>query len=290
LRNRSLNANTFFNNKAGVQRPAFTQNQYGANVAGPVYKDKTFFFFGWEGFRLRQGASYVYSVPTDAMRSGDFSNVRNAAGAVIPIYDPLTTCGRLGNAPCAKDASGNDIITRQPFPGNVIPANRLDPAAKVLSNLWGRANGPGAQFTNVNNFTSNASVGGANDQYNSRVDHTFSDKQHAFLRYTYWTNLNLPIDPYKTKTCVDRCTETFNTNQAVIADTYSFSPTLIGDLRLSFLRFSYDRSSLTALSTIKSSSAWLRSRQLPATTACSAPTARVARSSRATTYTQSRPP
>ncbi len=246
LRNRSLNANTFFNNRAGVQRPAFTQNQYGANVGGPVLKDRTFFFFSWEGFRLRQGASYVYSVPTDAMRAGDFSNVRNAAGNVIPIYDPLTTCGRFGNPACAKDASGNDIITRTQFPGNIIPASRIDPAAKVLSNLWAHANGPGSAFTNVNNYTANASVGGNNDEYNARVDHTFSEKNRAFLRYTYWTNLNLPIDPYQTKTCVDRCTETFNTNQAVFADTHSFTPTLIGDLRLSYLRFSYDRTSLTA--------------------------------------------
>ncbi len=246
FRNRSLNANTFFNNRAGVQRPAFSQNQYGANVGGPVIKDKTFFFFGWEGFKLRQGQSYVYSVPTDAMRAGDFSNVRNASGALVPIYDPLTTCGRFNNPACGRDAAGNEVITRQPFPGNMIPANRLDPAAKVLTNFWARANSPGSAFTNVNNYTANASVGGNNDQYNARVDHTFSDKQHAFLRYTYWTNLNLPIDPYKTKTCVDRCTETFNTNQAVIADTYSFSPSLIGDLRLSYLRFSYDRSSLTA--------------------------------------------
>lgn len=246
LRNRSLNANTFFNNTAGVKRPAFTQNQYGANVGGPVIKDRTFFFYAFEGFRLRQGASYVYSVPTDAMRAGDFSNVRNAAGNVVPIFDPLTTCGRLGNPACAKDANGNDIITRQQFPGNIIPANRIDPAAKVMTNFWGRANGNGAAFTNVNNYTANASVGGNNDEHNARVDHTFSEKNRAFLRYTYWTNLNLPIDPYKTNTCVDRCTETFNTNQAVFADTHSFSPSLIGDLRLSYLRFSYDRTSLTS--------------------------------------------
>jgi len=222
------------------------QNQYGANLSGPIWKDKTFFFFGWEGFRLRQGISYVYSVPTDAMRSGDFSNVRNAAGAVIPIYDPLTTCGRFNNAPCARDASGNEIITRQQFPGNVIPQNRLDPAARVLTNLWGRANGPGNQFTNVNNFTANASVGGNNDQYNARVDHNFSDKHHFFGRYTYWTNLNLPIDPYQTNTCVDRCTEIFNNNQAVLADTYSITPTFLTDIHLSYTRFSYDRSALTA--------------------------------------------
>lgn len=245
FRNRVLNSNTFFNNKAGIERPAFSQNQYGANLGGPLVKDKTFFFFSWEGFRLRQGQSYTYSVPTDPMRVGDFSNVRNSSGGLVPIYDPLTTCGRYGNAPCATAADGSEIITRQQFPGNIIPTSRIDPAARVLTNLWGRANTQGAPFTDVNNFTSNASVGGDNDQYNSRIDHTFSEKQRAFLRYTYWTNLNLPIDPYKTNTCVDRCTETFNTNQAVFADTYSFTPTLVGDFRVSYMRFSYDRTSLT---------------------------------------------
>ena len=66
-----------------------------------------------------------------------------------------------------------------------------------------------------------------------------------FIRYTYWDNLNLPIDPYKTKTCVDRCTEAFNNNQAVIGDTYSFSPSLVGDFRIAYLRFSYDRTATT---------------------------------------------
>jgi len=245
FRNRVLNANTFFNNLAGVQRPAFSQNQYGANLGGPVIRDKTFFFFAWEGFRLRQGQSYVYSVPTDAMRTGDFSNVRNSSGALVPIYDPLTTCGRLGNPGCAKDASGNDVISRSPFPGNVIPTSRLDPAAKVLENFWAHPNSPGANFTNVNNYTANASVGGNNDEYTARVDHTFSSNNHAFVRYTYWTNLNLPIDPYKTNTCVDRCTEAFNTNQAVVADTFSLTPTLVGDIRLSYMRFHYNRIPLT---------------------------------------------
>lgn len=245
FRNRELNANTFFNNKAGVQRPAFSQNQYGANIGGPVIHDKTFFFFAWEGFRLRQGASYVYSVPTDAMRAGDFSSLRNANGSLVPIYDPLTTCGHFGNSGCAQDAKGSDIISRLPFPGNIIPTNRIDPAAKVLENYWAHANSSGAPFTNVNNYTANASVGGNNDQYNARVDHNFSEKNRAFVRYTYWTNLNLPIDPYKTQTCVDRCTETFNTNQGVIGDTHTFTPTLIGDFRLSYMRFSYDRTPLT---------------------------------------------
>jgi hypothetical protein len=245
LRNKVLNANTFFNNRSGVARPAFTQNQYGGRVGGPVWKDKTFFFFGYEGFKLRQGQSYTYTVPTDSQRAGDFSNVRNGSGNLVTIYDPLTTCGRFGNPACATNASGGEIITRSAFPGNIIPANRIDPAARVMTNLWAHANSLGAPFTAVNNYTANASVGGNNYQYNGRVDHSFSEKQRAFIRYTYWNNLNLPIDPYRTKTCVDRCTEAFNTNQAVIADTYSFSPTMIGDFRIAYLRFSYDRTATT---------------------------------------------
>ena len=241
LRNRSLNANTFFNNRAGVGRPAFTQNQFGATVGGPIKKDKTFFFGGYEGFRLRQGSSYVFSVPTDAMRTGNFADFRNGSGAMIPIFDPLTTCGRLGNADCP-----GGTISRTPFPGNVIPDSRVDRAARAMVPLWGRANSAGLPFTAVNNFTANASVGGDQNQYNGRVDHTVSDKQRIFTRYTYWSNLNLPIDPYGTKTCVDRCTEAMNTNQAVIGDTYTLSPTMFLDLRLSFTRFSYDRKALTA--------------------------------------------
>ena len=240
FRNRALNANTFFNNRAGVKRPAFSQNQFGVNAGGPIRRDKTFVFGSYEGFRLRQGQSYVYSVPTDPMRQGDFSNVRNASGAMIPIYDPLTTCGRLGNPACP-----GGTITRTPFPGNVIPSGRVDRAATQMTSLWGRANSPGLPFTAVNNFTSNASVGGDQEQVNVRGDHTISDKQRLFLRYTFWKNLNLPIDPYQTKTCVDRCTEAMNTNQGVIGDTYSLNPTTFLDVRLSYTRFSYDRTALT---------------------------------------------
>lgn len=236
LRNKVLNANTFFNNRSGTGRPAFTQNQYGVNIGGPIVRDKTFFFASYEGFRQRQGQSFILTVPTAAMRAGDFSNARNAAGNLITIYDPLTTCGQLGNPACV---SGQPL--RQPFPNNMIPLSRLDPTARVLTSLWAQPNTTGQQFTNVNNFSTNASVGGNNDQWNIRGDHAVSDKQRLFARFTYWSNLNLPIDPYRTQVCLDRCSETFEVPQAVVGNTYSFSPTTIGDLRIAFLRFSYQR-------------------------------------------------
>ncbi len=254
MRNRVLNANTFFNNRSGIERPAFTQNQFGANIGGPVKlpkkvfgplgfvgNNKMFFFFAYEGFRQRQGQSFLSSVPTDEFRNGNFSNLRDAQGNLIPIYDPLTTCGRLGNPACALGAEGREIITRQQFPENKIPENRIDATAKILRNLWALPNTPGQQFTDVNNFATNARIGGNNDQYNARIDYNLSEKQRIFGRYTHWSNLSLPIDPYQTQTYVDRGPETFLTRQFVLADTYTFSPTTIADFRVAYLRFVYDR-------------------------------------------------
>jgi len=118
LRNKVLNANTFFNNLTGKPVPAFTQNQFGSNFGGPIRKDKTFFFFSYEGFRLRYGVPFLVAVPTGAQRAGDFSGTRAAGGPLVPIYDPLTTCGTAGNPACSG------ALTRTPFPGNIIPASR----------------------------------------------------------------------------------------------------------------------------------------------------------------------
>jgi hypothetical protein len=237
LRNKQLNANDFFNNASGVARPPFVQNQFGANVGGRVIKDKLFWFQSYEGYRQRRGQSYLLSVPTAAYRNGDFSDMRDSSGNLVTIYDPLTTCGKLNNLACAN----GQTVLRTPFAGNVIPSNRLDTTAKALTPYWANPTLPGLPFTHQNNFATNASVGGDNDQSNSRVDYNVSDKQRMFGRFTYWTNLSLAVDPYGTGVCQDRCQETFRTKQFVYGDTYSFTPTTILDFRLNVLRFVYDR-------------------------------------------------
>jgi hypothetical protein len=243
LRNRDLDANTFFNNLNGTPRGAFTQNQFGFNLGGPVIipkifngKNKTFFFVDYEGFRLRQGVSYTETVPTAQERTGDLSAL--AASQGVNIYDPLTTCGT--GAPGTPACAGASAGARTQFAGNVIPTTRINPTSLILLNLYPLPNAPG-NAQGVGNWIGNSSQGGSNNETVVHIDQNVSDKQHITARYSYWGNLNLPEQPFGNGVCQDRCTETFNTNNFVLGDTYSISPTTILEVRLSYQRFSYNR-------------------------------------------------
>jgi hypothetical protein len=240
LRNRALNANSFFANANNTGKPAFTQNQFGATAGGPVKKDRIFFFAGYEGYRQRQGANFLATVPLPAMYGGDFSGYRNASNAVIPIYDPLTQCGKYANDPC-----GSGTIQRTQFPGNIIPASRINPvAAKMLAfPIFANPNQPGAPYTAVANYTKNISSGGDNDQYTGRFDYNVTEKLRMFGRYTRWSSANVPADlfgngiyggdPYSP--------ETFVTTTAVTGFTWLPNATTVIDIRASYGRWSYLR-------------------------------------------------
>jgi hypothetical protein len=240
LRNRSLNAANFFANKTGAGKAAFVQNQFGADFGGPIRKDKTFFFFGYEGYRARQGNLFSETVPTSAELGGDFSGYLNASGAQIPIYDPLTQCGQYNNPAC-----GTSTAQRTPFPNNVIPTNRVNlVAAKILAfPEYGLPNTAGQAFTNNFNYARNAATGGDNDQINVRGDHQLSSTQRLLARYTRWRSNNLPVDVYGNglRNGDPFSPEAFVTTSAVLADTYVISPTKILDIRAGFLRWDYNR-------------------------------------------------
>jgi hypothetical protein len=163
VRNDKFDANEFFANRQGRGKVPFRQNQYGIAIGGPVVipkvyqgREKTFWFLGWEGFRMRRGQTAQTTVPTAEMRNGDFSGIgRN-------IYDPLT--GQL-------DAQGR--IVRQLFPGNLIPAARINPGMKAIAErLLPMPNRAGL----VNNFLQTEGQGIDRDMTVLRVDHTFSEK------------------------------------------------------------------------------------------------------------------
>jgi hypothetical protein len=240
LRNRVFNAQNFFSNRAGLKRPPLTRNQFGATLGGPVIKEKVFFFFSYEGVQQRAGVNYLLNVPLDEWKTGDFSDLRDSKGNLIKIYDPLTTCGKYNNPACATDAKGNPIYTRQQFPDNKIPANRLDKTAQaILPHLWASPNLPGNPYTHTQNFINNASSGIRTNQWNWRIDYNASDKHRIFGRWTLLPNNPINQDRYGT----GLITESWPTmsQQGVLGDTYTINPSTVVDLRLGFVRNVSDR-------------------------------------------------
>ena len=207
FRNRDLNANYFFNNRGGLSRPAFVQNQYGVAAGGPIKRDKTFFFGSWEGFNIRQAIPLLTTVPTPAMRGGNFTGLPT-------IYDPYTN-------------------PRTPFANNVIPASRFDPTAQGLLGFWALPNTNGAGA----NYNTNGPTGSGQNEVVARVDHTISDKQRLFGRFSYWNGTTQSYNPFFNTTGTSATI--YHTYQATAGDTYTFSPTLLGDFRASYMRTVY---------------------------------------------------
>ena len=232
IRNKVLNANDFFANRGGTKRPPFTQNQFGANVGGPVFKNKLFFFSSYEGFRQRKGSILTTWVPTAAERAGDFSQIGSTnTTSVLNIYDP-TTSGAGTNPACTSG-----LTCRTAFPGNVIPANRIDPTAQALLSYFPMPNQTGNP---AGNFVTSYSTGGNVDQYNERIDYAMSSRQRIFGRYTQSHILSLPDAPFP-DICKDRCTEDTKAKQISLGDTIVFSSKTILDLHLGYTRYIYLR-------------------------------------------------
>jgi outer membrane receptor protein involved in Fe transport len=162
VRNDAFDANGFFNNRAGRSKSAFRYNQFGGTAGGPMTpsREKTFFFFSYEGLRQVNPAANFFTVPTAAMKRGDFSQLPQA------IYDPATI-----------DAAGN----RQPFAGKQIPLARQNAAAQKILGFYPDPNRSGIG----NNFYSQSSSRPANNGYSIRIDHRFSDRHNLFGRVSW---------------------------------------------------------------------------------------------------------
>lgn len=175
-RNKVLRANDFFSNRIGRPRQPFNFNQWGATIGGPIKKDKTFFFFNWEQFKQRTLATAIRSLPTAAQRSGDFSQTLTPAGALVQIYDPLST---------RPDPANPANRLRDQFPGNRIPANRLSPVAQAVNAFYPAPNQAGALNSNANNFFGLGSSPINKEIYGTRLDHYLTATRRIAGRYTW---------------------------------------------------------------------------------------------------------
>ena len=211
VRNDVFDAKNFFDS-AGAPTPPFRQNQYGGTVGGPARKNKTFFFLSYEGQRIRKSLTQTFSVPTVAMRNGNFSG--------LPvIYDPTSVAGGK----------------RQPLLNNQIPNGRLDPIAVALLAHIPLPNLPGL----AQNLRSTGNQRVNENQYSTRLDHQFSQKDMVFLRASLFDARQ--ADPFGSSVLQESLLPSFGRNLSTHAIngaagwTHAFSANVLNESRFGFV-------------------------------------------------------
>jgi hypothetical protein len=250
LRNRVLDANNWFNNFRGSKRPIDTQNDFGATLGGPVWipklyngKNKTFFFFAYEGFRFSTGGEGQVSFPNEDFKSGNFAAICNSGFAANGVCND-----RIANpanppppgSPCVPgDARLNCVPTNQLYDptthsaisGNVLTNDPNFTPSKVMTNVFNLLPKTNGQLTNnvVDHTISKTTA----DLYDVKIDHSFSDKHRISGGYDYdhtrqgGTSSLGPIFGQGIPQ---------DTRYARISDNYIFSPTVVNQALFGFSR------------------------------------------------------
>src|SRR5262245_498708 len=247
-----LNANSWFNNKIGRKKSVFHRNDFGANLGGPVYipklydgRNKTYFFFSYEGYRWPQTSDPgQQTIPLAEMINGDFSGWKDSAGNMIPIYDPKT------------ESDGKGGFIRTPFPGNIIPKDRLSPLSRRIAAFYPLPNRPGL----VNNFISTGSEPKKRieDAYLTKFDQNFGTKNRLSFTYSQngtgfnnaydtdpenpnnWAGLPYPLSGRKYYQG-----DQYYGKVARISDTHVFSPTVVNTLTIGAHRLTHPEHDIT---------------------------------------------
>ncbi|MGA7167509.1 MAG: carboxypeptidase regulatory-like domain-containing protein, partial [Candidatus Sulfotelmatobacter sp.] len=193
FRNTDLDARSYF----ASSREQFNLNQFGAAVGGAIVKDKTFFFLDYQGKRQRHGTPYVGLVPTAAYQTGDYTD--DPYGVARPGFAagaPATNADGYGNianpytgTPLTCDGAGNPIPASPTgqqtvgTPCNKIPANMIDPIGQSMIDFFPlpNASDPGAGY----NYADVPVRRLNEDEFDIRLDHSFSNKDSMFARFSY---------------------------------------------------------------------------------------------------------
>jgi hypothetical protein len=225
FRNSVLDANLFYQRGLGQKPPAYAVNVYGGAVGGPVWlpgiyngKNRTFFFFNWEGAHEGQGQGPSLSVPTLKMRQGDFSEFSGT------IYNPFSV------------RMVNNVPTRDPFPNKLIPTSLQDPVAQKIMPFWPQPNNPNVSAATpwVNNYVQSSKWPTSRSTWVLKFDHKMTEKHQVFVRANQggaFFNFNYQFPGIATggRNVVHR------PNMGIaVDDTYLISPSTVLDTRIGY--------------------------------------------------------
>ncbi len=258
VRNDKFDAANFFENSANVKKGEFRRNQLGGTIGGPVYiphfydgRNKTFWFFDYEATRIRQAAPQLGTVPTAQERSSGFTNLQELIadqagtrtdnlGRTFPtgtVFDPATTRAVTQGQvdPVTGMTASATGFVRDPFPGNMLPASRLDPNAIKILNLFPMPTAGGL----FSNFTADRINQDRIDQFDVRIDHNFSEKDQTFGRVSFSDEPKFVPGPFQGVADGGAFNQAMYKDvdfNSAFSETHSFSPTLINELRVGYSR------------------------------------------------------
>ena len=256
IRNTITDANDWFNDRNGQPIPPVHRHNYGGTIGGPIFKDKTFFFFDWDGYRSSDMQTYFAGVPDQAMRNGDFGEVctsqggtfasgfcTDGSGNALPsgqLWDPYsgtyssTDGGPVRATPIPNNridlyaSPGNPALNGTPYQISGAPGDLIDPVAQKVMSLFPMPTASFANPTIYKNWTISGATPSKRDQFDIKIDHRFSEKNLLSAKYSQQWNSTVPFDCFKT--IIDPCGSGSNRTTAhifAINDAYTISPTLL---------------------------------------------------------------
>lgn len=223
-RGSNLDAQDYFDREAGRPKRDYRDNRFGAAVGGPLRRNRTFYFANVEVNPFEVPTPAVLTVPTERMRAGDFSALL-ALGPQYQIYDPATT---------RPHPTTPGRFIRDPFPGNIIPAHRIDPMAQRILDYYPLPNQPGTA-DGGNNYVNPTAV--ADEMYytvTSRVDHNLNDRHRVYGRFSwdFWEeDKNNLFDNIATGIILNR-----KNRVLAVDDAYTWRDNVLTNVRAGFTR------------------------------------------------------
>lgn len=246
IRNDALDARNYFT-AADVQKPPFKRNQFGGFLGGPIKKNKTFIFGDYQGTRIREGLSFISTVPTAAERAGDFRDWLTGStfspcgpnpGPGDPVFDTGTIFDPYSTtvAPCS---GGGSVLIRTPlqYKGqvNVIPPAMVNAVGGKVADLYPLPNAAGL----VNNYNSNPRRVNDQDSFDVRFDHRFRDADQVFAAYSFGDIRSTRPGPLGDLGGQDCCPSDDKTRSqhTSLGWTHTFTPHLLNDAHGGYFRY-----------------------------------------------------